>query len=316
MRNAFAAELTDLAAEDQRLVLLSGDIGNRLFDNFKKRSPERFLNCGVAEANMMGIAAGMAMSGVRPVAYTIASFVTFRCFEQIRVDVCYHRLPVVIVGVGSGLSYAPLGGTHHSCEDVAVMRALPGMTVFCPADAWEVRGALRAALAHDGPSYIRIGTRGEPTIHDAVPALSIGKAIPLREGRRVCLLATGVMVHPALEAARRLEADGVSAGVVSMPTVKPLDVETVRDAFSRFELIVTLEEHSVIGGLGSAVAEWLADAGPQPARLCRFATPDQFYHASGERSHLHDAYGLSPEAIATRIARRLHDPNPVEGLHR
>src|SRR5262245_37500104 len=162
MRNAFAAEVTALAGQDERVVLLMGDIGNRLFNDFRDRHPERFFNCGIAEANMTGMAAGMAACGLRPVTYTIAPFVTTRCLEQVRVDVCYHRLPVTIVGVGAGLSYASLGATHQACEDIAFLRALPGMTVVCPADPLEVRLALRAALRHPGPVYLRLGKKGEP----------------------------------------------------------------------------------------------------------------------------------------------------------
>ena len=177
MRNAFASEITALAQEKPNLVLLSGDIGNRLFDKFKEVAPERFYNVGVAEQNMIGVAAGMAMSGLRPVTYTITSFTTARCFEQIRVDVCYHNLPVVIVGVGSGLGYASLGVTHHSCEDVAALGALPNMTVLAPGDALKPAPRMRAAMAHNGPVYIRLGKKGEPKVHSAVPAFTIGKGI-------------------------------------------------------------------------------------------------------------------------------------------
>jgi len=171
MRNAFADEITKLADEDKRVVLLSGDIGNRLFDPLKERAPDRFHNCGIAEANMMTVAAGMAICGLRPVAYTITPFITARCLEQIRVDVCYQRMPVIIVGTGSGLSYASLNATHHSCEDIASLRVLPNMTVLCPGDPLEVRLALRAAVKHDGPVYIRIGKKGEPAIHKVRPPI-------------------------------------------------------------------------------------------------------------------------------------------------
>src|SRR5262249_33705790 len=164
MRNAFASEITALAAQDERIVLLSGDIGNKLFDEFKARFPGRFLNCGVAEANMISMAAGLAMCGLRPVTYTIASFTTVRCLEQIRIDACYHHQPIVIAGVGAGLAYAANGGTHHSCEDIALLRALPGMTVVCPGDPVEVRLALRAALQEPGPVYLRLGKKGEPVV--------------------------------------------------------------------------------------------------------------------------------------------------------
>src|SRR6266850_1904913 len=165
MRNAFAAEITALAGEDQRVILLSGDIGNRLFDDYKIRAPGRFFNCGVAEANMIGVAAGMAMCGLRPVAYSITPFVTTRCLEQIRTDVCYHEAPVTIVAVGAGLSYSGLGPTHHSCEDISFLRSIPNMVVICPGDAFEVRAALRAAMQQDRPVYIRMGKKGEPVVH-------------------------------------------------------------------------------------------------------------------------------------------------------
>lgn len=174
MRNAFAEEMTKLAQQDARVVLLSGDIGNKLFDKFKQVDETRFYNCGVAEANMMGVAAGMALSGLRPVVYTITPFTTTRCFEQIRVDACYHKAPVIIVGTGSGLSYAELGPTHHSLEDMAILRTLPGMRVIAPCDTSELRCALHAALKEDGPVYIRIGKKGEPAIHQNLAAFKIG----------------------------------------------------------------------------------------------------------------------------------------------
>jgi transketolase len=305
MRNAFAAEINAQAASDPRVVLLSGDIGNRLFDPIKASAPDRFLNCGVAEANMMTVAAGMAMNGLRPVVYTIAPFVTTRCLEQIRVDVCYHQLPVVIVGVGAGLSYASLGATHHSCEDIALLRALPNMSVVSPADAHEVRGALRAALRHNGPVYLRIGKKGEPLVHDHEPDFSIGKAIVIRPGRQVVFLANGTVVKVALDAADRLVREGLSPEVVSFHTVKPLDETTLARAFDEFDLVVTVEEHSVVGGLGSSVAEWMADTGPRRARLLRVGTPDRFLEQAGEQEHAREIFGLTPEHIAGRVRARL-----------
>src|SRR5882724_5688196 len=215
MRNAFADEITKLAVEDERIVLLSADIGNRLFDDFKIKCPGRFYNCGVAEANMVGVAAGMAMAGLRPVCYTITNFITYRCIEQIRVDVCYHHQPVIIVGTGSGLSYASLGGTHHSCEEMGMLRLLPGLTVMAPADAMEVRAALRAALGQLNPVYMRIGKKGEPVIHKAIPDLSTGKGIVIREGTEICLLSAGTVLTVALGAADLLEKQGRSTRVVS-----------------------------------------------------------------------------------------------------
>jgi len=310
MRNAFADELTKLAGEDERVILLSGDIGNRLFDRFRELVPDRFLNCGVAEQNMTGMAAGLAMCGLRPVTYTITPFVTTRCLEQIRVDVCYHELPVTIVAVGAGLSYASLGVTHHANEDIAFLRALPGMSVVCPGDAHEVRAALRAAVSHDGPVYIRIGKKNEPLVHEGVPEeFRIGTAISVREGTDVTLLATGTVLPMVLEAGDLLAAEGISARVVSFHTVKPLDEELLADAFGSHKVVATVEEHSLIGGFGSAVAEWLADR-PRVsgAQLVRVGVGDWYLHEAGGQSYARERYGLTAENIATRVRAAVLEP--------
>lgn len=301
MRDAFARELLRLAGLDDRIVMLSGDIGNRLFDEFKARYPSRFFNCGVAEANMMGTAAGMAASGLRPVVYTIVPFVTTRCLEQIRVDVCYHHVPVTIVGVGGGLSYAGLGATHHSCEDIGFLRLLPNMTIICPADAIETRLALAAALAQDGPVYIRLGKKGEPLVHASDPEFRIGKAITLRAGDDVALFGTGNLLPTAVEAADLLSRQNIKARVVSMHTVKPLDEAALADAFASCALVATVEEHSRIGGLGGAVAEWLADRGPQKTRLMRVGTSDRFLHEGGDQDYARKQFGLDAESIAQTV---------------
>ena len=246
MRNAFVAEITTLAAKDERIVLLSGDIGNRLFDEYKERFPARFYNCGVAEANMMSLAAGMALCGLRPITYTITPFVTTRCLEQIRLDVCYHNVPVIIVGTGAGLSYASLNASHHSCEDIAFLRMLPNMAVVCPGDACEVRLALRAAVEYNGPVYIRLGKKGEPVVHLQAPQFTIGKGIIIQDGLDVCLLSTGNLLPTAVQAADELRQRGISACVVSFHTVKPLDEAILSDVFARFKVVATVEEHSVL----------------------------------------------------------------------
>jgi transketolase len=301
MRNAFAKQITDLALKDPRVVLLAGDIGNRLFDNLKSKCPDRFLNCGVAEANMIGMAAGMAMSGLRPFCYTITPFVTYRCLEQIRVDVCYHHVPVVIVGTGSGLSYASLGATHHSCEEMGMLRLLPRLAILAPADEMEVRGAIKAALQYPHPVYIRIGKKGEPIVHKTEPEFIIGKAVPVREGSDVCLLSAGTMLPVAVEAAEKLAAQGLSARVVSFHTIKPLDEELLAEVFAKFKVVATIEEHSVLGGLGGAVAEWLSDA-RAPGRLLRFGTRDEFLHETGEQEQAREFFGLTANAIADRVS--------------
>jgi transketolase len=305
MRNAFAKQVTELAQADERVVLLSGDIGNRLFDDLKARCPDRFFNCGVAEANMIGMAAGMAMSGLRPVCYTITPFITYRCMEQIRIDVCYHHQPVVIVGTGSGLSYASLGSTHHSCEEMGMLRLLPGMAVIAPADAMEVRGALKGALNYPHPVYIRIGKKGEPVVHKTEPDFQIGKAISVRDGKDVCLLSAGNMLPAALETAELLGSENISTKVFSFHTIKPLDESALVDVFKNFKLVVTVEEHSVLGGLGGSVAEWLADHSPLKARLIRCGTADEFLHETCEQEEAREHFGLTPSAMAARIKAQL-----------
>lgn len=304
MRNAFADEVTKLAAQDSRVVLLSGDIGNKLFDNLKAVDQHRFYNCGVAEANMMGVAAGMALSGLRPLVYTITPFTTTRCFEQIRVDACYHNAPVIIVGTGSGLSYAELGPTHHSLEDLAILRTLPGMRVLAPCDANELRACLRAALQEDGPVYIRIGKKGEAKIHADVPALQIGTASVLREGRDLALLCAGTLMAETLAAADLLQTKGYSVEVVSMHSIKPLDTEYLNAAARRFKLIATIEEHGVIGGLSGAVAEWRAKTNT-PLRQLMFGTPDEFMHEVGSQDYARRKYGLTAAQIAAAVSEAL-----------
>lgn len=253
---------------------------------------------------MIGVAAGMAMSGLRPFCYTITPFVTYRCMEQIRVDACYHHVPVVIVGTGSGLSYASLGATHHSCEEMGMLRTLPGLAVLAPADEMEVRAALKAVINYPHPVYIRIGKKGEPVVHKSEPEFVIGKGIVVCEGTEVCLLSAGTMLPVVMEAAKELDAAGVSAKVVSFHTIKPLDEALLAEAFAKFQLVATVEEHSLVGGLGSAVAEWLVDSSAK-GRLLRFGTRDEFLHETCEQEEAREFFGLTAGAIAARIQKSL-----------
>lgn len=304
MRNAFAQEITKLAAENDEIVLLSGDIGNRLFDKYKETAADRFYNCGVAEANMIGMAAGLAMNGLRPVCYTIAPFITYRCMEQIRIDLCYHEQPVLVVGTGSGLAYASLGTTHHSCEEMGMLRLLPTMTVLAPADANEVRALLNASLKLKGPAYMRIGKKNEPQIHDGVPDLQIGKSIEMKEGVDVCLLNTGTTLPRVLEAAEQLAAKGISTAVQHFPTVKPLDTDFIDEAAVKFKLLASVEEHSVLGGFGGSIAEHLSDR-PNHPPLLRFGAADEFLHETSEQETAMEHYGLAASQIADRISAAL-----------
>ena len=309
MRNAFAQEIERLAELDDRIVLLSGDIGNKMYDKYKEKFPDRFYNCGVAEANMTGVAAGMALSGLRPFTYTITTFNTQRCFEQIRLDAGYHKAPVVIVGVGGGLSYASLGPTHHANEDIALMRVIPPMTVICPADPVEVRLAVRATLDLDGPAYIRLGKKGEPTLHKTEPNFEIGKAIVMREGDDACLLGVGTMLANSLAAADLLAEQGISCRVVSFHCAKPLDTSMLMDAFMAYPLVVSIEEHSLIGGVGAAVAEWCADNLTAGARLLRLGIPDELICFAGSQKYVRARIGLDPESIAERVRVSLQSTN-------
>lgn len=297
MRNAFAQEILEIAREHPKLVLVTADIGNRLFDPFKAEFPERFLNCGVAEANMTGIAAGMASQGLRALTYTITPFATTRCLEQIRVDLCYHNFPVTVCGVGSGYAYGALGATHHACEDISFLRSLPNMAVVCPGDPLEVRALLREAVKWPTPLYFRMAKKGEPEVHSQTPRATIGKALVLKSGNRCCLLSTGGTLPLALETAERIG----DCEVVSMHTVKPLDTDYLAAAVGRFPLIITVEDHSLIGGLGAAVAEWMVDRGPCKTRLLRVGTPDRFIKDCGETHYLFERVGLTPQSIVERI---------------
>lgn len=306
MRNAFADEITKLAASRDDIVLLSGDIGNRLFDKFKASAPGRFFNCGVAEANMIGVAAGMAASGLRPVCYTIASFLTYRVIEQIRLDLGYHHQRVILVGTGAGLSYASLGATHHSVEDMGMLRLIPGLAVLAPGDEKELRPAVRAALDYDGPVYIRIGKKGEPIVHEDEPEFRIGRALPIHPGSAVWILSLGNTLPVAIEAADILKSRGIDCGVASIGSLKPLDTAILGEIFSSAQVVATVEEHSVLGGLGTAVAEWLANEGTgAKARLVRCGTPDEFLHATTHQPSARAWASLTPETIASRIADAL-----------
>ena len=306
MRNAFADEITKIAQQREDIVLLSGDIGNRLFDKFKEVAPGRFFNCGVAEANMVGVAAGMAASGLRPVCYTIASFLTYRVIEQIRLDLGYHHQRVILVGTGAGLSYASLGSTHHSVEDMGMLRLIPGLAVLAPGDEKELRPVLHAALEYPGPVYIRIGKKGEPVVHEKEPKFEIGKALRVREGKEVWILALGNTLPLAMEAATQLDSRGVSCGVASMGSLKPLDTKLLAEVFASAKVVATFEEHSVLGGLGTATAEWLAaQSAPARAKLVTFGTPDEFLHATTHQPSAREWAGLTVENMTQRLASAL-----------
>jgi transketolase len=304
MRNAFVRALTEAAADDTRIMLLTADLGYKIFDDFASRYPNRFMNVGIAEANMTGVAAGLAMEGRKPFIYSIAPFATLRNYEQIRNDICYNEADVTVVGVGGGYSYGPNGPTHHALEDIGAMRMLPNMTVVCPGDPVETAAAVHAIAAHRGPCYLRLGRAGEPPVHDALPSIRLGEGLRIREGSDVAVLSTGNMLATAIAAADLLEPMGIRCRVVSMHTVKPLDMEQVLAAARETRLVATIEEHFLAGGFGSAVAEMLADL-DGPVRLRRFGAADRFAHLAGDQAFHREANGLTPPQVANAIAEAL-----------
>ena len=257
MRTSFIDTLCQVAEHDSRVWLVTGDLGYSVLEKFSSRFPERYLNAGVAEQNMIGVAAGLAMTGKVVFVYSIANFPTLRCLEQVRNDVCYHQLSVKIVAVGCGLAYGGHGYTHHGVEDLGVMSLLPHMTVMAPGDPVETRWATRTLVEHSGPAYLRLGKAGEPIIHKSEPAFELGKAVQVVDGDRATLISTGGMLDMAVKVATILAARGVSIRVLSMPTLRPLDEAGIIAEAKRTGRIITLEEHGP-GGLGTMAGECLA----------------------------------------------------------
>lgn len=297
MRTAFFRALMQAAEIDARIELVVGDLGFGVVERFAERFPNRFLNVGVAEQNLTGIAAGMALSGKTVFTYSIANFPTLRCLEQIRNDVCYHKADVKIVAVGGGFAYGALGMTHHATEDLAILRALPEMTVIAPADPIETQYATHAIASHPGPCYLRLGRSGEPMVHQSHIDFKIGKAIQVREGEDITFISTGDLLRTSLQVAQTIAEQGFQARVLSMHTLKPLDAEAVVRAARETRAIVTLEEHSVIGGLGSAVAEALADSGETRIIFKRLGVTSSFASTVGCQEYLREENGLSAQAI-------------------
>jgi transketolase len=278
------------------VLLLTGDHGYALFDDFRARCPAQYLNAGVAEQNMVGVAAGLAKGGFRPVVYGLSAFVPVRVLEQIKLDVCYEELPVVFIGDGAGVVYSALGTSHQSTEDVAALRAVPGLSILSPADAAEMTACMRLAFEASGPVYVRMGKADLGAVHEAPVALQWGELVPVRPGSGpLAWVATGSMVRPALEAAR----NWAGSAVWSAPSLKPLAVEQVANLCRRHAALVVLEEHSNLGGLGSAVAE--VAAAHAPTWVCRVGIPDRFSSRCGSYAYLLREHGLDVEAIVRQV---------------
>jgi len=301
MRAAFIRTLVESARVDDRIFLLVGDVGYSLVEPFAREFPKRFVNIGIAEQNMTGIASGLALTGKIVFTYSLANFPTIRCLEQIRNDVCYHNVNVKIVTSGGGLSYGALGATHHVTEDLAIMRALPNMTVVAPADPVESALATRAITERTGPCYLRLAKTGDPVIYQVPPYFQIGKAITVRDGCDVTLIAIGGIAYNTMQAAEQLSRQGIQARVLSMHTLKPFDNEAVLTAAKETPTIMTVEEHSIIGGLGSAVAEVLAESDNPHTIFKRLGIKDTFCSQVGSQEYLQKIYSLSVDGIVKAV---------------
>lgn len=304
MRKAFINTLIELAEKDESIYLLSGDLGFSVFEEFIEKFPQRFLNCGVAEQNMVGLAAGLALEGKKPYLYSIIPFLTMRCFEQIRNDICYQNLNVKLVGIGSGLTYGHLGATHWAIEDIAILRALPNLTLLCPADPIETRELLLKAYLTPNPTYIRLVKRGEKIIHNQKDQIEIGKPSVLREGKEGAIIAAGIQVEFSLQAIEKLKKLGHNYKLISLHSLKPVDRDLLLKEIKEIKKIFTVEEHNIIGGVGSVVAEILAES-DWSGDFKRIAIPDEYSQEIGSTAYLQKKYCLDPERITDYILSQI-----------
>lgn len=301
MRKTCLDMVYELAKRDPRIVFIGSDLGAGTLNQFKAEMPERFFMEGVSEAHIVGMAAGLAMEGKIVYVNTIATFLTRRCFEQVALDLCLHNVNVRLIGNGGGVVYAPLGPTHEAIEDIAIFRALPRMTILAVADAEEMRRMMPQTVEHRGPIYIRLAKGGDPVVTRDGP-FEIGRAYPMREGRDALIVSTGVLLKPALDAAETLAGEGVQAAVLHVPTIKPFDTATFLELARPAPVIVSVEEHSIIGGLGGAVAETLAEADfPSPKRFRRIGLPDAFPDQYGSQASLLNRFGVTAEKIVSTV---------------
>jgi transketolase len=305
MRDAFIKRLTQLAERDERIMLITGDLGFAVFDNYRRRCPNQFLNVGVAEQNMIGVATGMALEGHVVFTYSIANFAFMRCLEQIRNDAAYHHCNVNVVAVGGGLSYGQLGISHHATEDLAIMRSLPEMTVVAPGDEWEAAEATEAVTRESGTCYLRLDRVGAATLPESLERFALGQIRTLRDGADITLAATGGIVCEVLRAADLLAEQGVHARVLSVHTLKPLDGDTICRSAIETGGIVTVEEHTVDGGLGGAIAELLLERQAIPAVFRRIGLRAGFSGLVGSQDFLRACYRLDAVSIVHTVNEAL-----------
>ena len=303
MRLSFINTLTRLAKKDKKIFLLTGDLGFSVFQDFRRNFPDRFFNIGVAEQNMIGIAAGLALSGKVVFVYSIIPFATMRCFEQIRNDLCMQNLNVNIIGMGAGLHYGSAGPTHHAIEDMGIMRILPNMTVLSPSTPKETEEVVKSVIKHEGPAYIRLGKSYGLVKPHKQTEFSIGKARLIDDGYDITIISTGAILYTAREAAKILKKEGICSRLINIHTIKPIDRNIILKAARETEAIFTVEEHSLIGGLGTAVSEVLSES-TYEGIFKRLALPDNFIKSVGSREYLNKKNRLSANGIATAVLKR------------
>lgn len=304
MRDTFVRTLIALAKENPNIELITGDLGFGVLKPFWERLPNQFINAGIAEQNMTSAAAGMALEGKTVFTYSIGNFPTLRCLEQIRNDCAYHGANVKIVCVGGGFVYGSLGMSHHATEDIAVMRALPGVAVLCPGDLVEAEEATKAIAKYPGTCYLRLGRGGEKRIHDHIDNFEIGKAIKIHDGEKIAIFSTGAIFEEVADAEAILAEHDIYPAVYTFPTVKPIDRAVIARCAADFDMIVTVEEHNIVGGFGSAVAEVLAEL-PERARLLRIGIHDTYSSIVGSQKYLRSQFGLDSGGIATQVLEAL-----------
>ena len=306
MRKTSLDAVYELAKRDKRVVFIGSDLGIGTLKQFKAEMPERFFMEGVSEAHLVTMAAGLALEGKVVYINTIATFLTRRCYEQVCLDLSLHHTNVRLIGSGGGVVYAPLGPTHQAIEDIAIFRTLPRMTIVAPCDAEEMKRLMPQTLDWDGPMYIRLGKGGDAVVSRPELGFQIGKALLVREGSDALIVTTGITLQPALAAAAQLEQSGISAGVLHMHTVKPFDTEALLAQAARVPAILSIEEHTIIGGLGSAVAETLAEADfSTPKRFKRIGIPDVFPDKYGSQATLLARYGITAEGAVAEVRKLL-----------
>ncbi len=305
MRDTFVRTLIEAAKKNPRIELITGDLGFGVLKPYYEQVPNQFTNAGIAEQNMTSVAAGMALDGKIVFTYSIGNFPTLRCLEQIRNDCAYHHANVKIVCVGGGFVYGSLGMSHQATEDIAIMRALPDVAVFAPGDLAEAEEITKAIVDYPGTCYLRLGRGGEKRIHKSIKDFQIGKAISVQKGERIAILSTGAIFEEVEIVCEELRKFDLVPTVYTFPTVKPLDVDTVHKCAVDHELIVTCEEHSVIGGFGGAVAEVMAESSSSKAKLLRIGMNDQYCVKVGNQKYLRNEYGMSGEKITERIITEL-----------